>query len=94
MNLIEIQNRNYQATVKRGLITPKTTESEFTAKLFEEVRELDNYRRFFGELDPHEIADIMIVCLNIVKHYDIDFMKALVDKTIINERRADEVSNH
>lgn len=88
MNLIEIQNRNYQATVKRGLITPKTTQSEFIAKLFEEARELDNSRRFFGEFDRCELADVMIVCLSIAKHYDIDIMKALEDKTIINEKRA------
>jgi hypothetical protein len=88
MNLIEIQNRNYQATVKRGLITPKTTESEFIAKLFEEVRELDNSRRFFGKFDPYELADVMIVCLSIAKHYDVDIIKSLEDKTIINEKRA------
>lgn len=87
MNLIEIQNRNYQATVKRGLITPKTTESEFTAKLFEEVRELSNSRKFFVGFDPHELADIIIVCLNIAKHYDINIELALIEKTVINENR-------
>ena len=42
MELKEIIKRNYEATVKRGQITSKTTFDDFVAKTDEEVQELVN----------------------------------------------------
>lgn len=91
MDLTEIQNRNYEATVKRGLITPNTTFIEFFNKANEEFDELidswiEHDFTIFSEL---ELADIILVCLAMAKHFNIDIQKALEDKTIINENRKD-----
>lgn len=86
MDLNELQLRNYSATVRRGLITPQTTISEFTAKLFEECNEFYDATKF-GLLDGLELADIIIVCLSTAKHFDIDIQRMLEQKTIINETR-------
>ena len=93
MTLQEIQSRNYAATVSRGLITPKTTDREFVSKLFEECHEVDNFLRFTGNIDPFEIADVIIVCLNMAKHFDIDIESALEQKTVINEKRGYEIQS-
>jgi NTP pyrophosphatase (non-canonical NTP hydrolase) len=86
MTLSEIQNRNYLATIKRGLITDKTTLNEFIYKMFEEVQEFKDASNF-GITDGLELADIIIVCLNTAKHLDIDIQDWLEKKTIINENR-------
>jgi len=92
MNWKEIQERNYKATCLRGLITPQTTESEFISKIFAETHELYNYHRFSGGIDRYELADIIIVCLNIARHFDIDIETAISEKTAINEKRAREAN--
>jgi len=93
MKLQEIQNRNYQATVKRGLITPKTTDSEFIEKLKEEVDELqiEVDLPFFSNTTGRdmELADVIIVCLCMAKHLNIDIESELIKKTIYNENRND-----
>lgn len=86
MDLKEIQSRNYEATVRRGLITDKTTLNEFIAKMFEEVNEFRDASNF-GITDGLELADIIIVCLSTAKHLDIDIQDWLEQKTIINENR-------
>ncbi len=85
MTLLEIQNRNYTATVRRGLINPKTTKGEFCDKMIEEVNELFNHTD--SENEAEELADIITVCLCYAKHYNIDFMNALRKVTIKNENR-------
>ena len=91
MDLNKIQNRNYTATVKRGLITPLTTVNDFFQKIKEEIDEW--YEIAFLENsegnEGHELADIIIVCLNAAKHRGIDIQKALEEKTLINETRKD-----
>lgn len=90
MDLKEIQNRNYKATVKRGLITNQTPGYGFIDKIYEETSELEyNYMHTIGKIDPLELSDIIIVCLNMAKHYNIDIQKALEEKTIFNENRKD-----
>jgi NTP pyrophosphatase (non-canonical NTP hydrolase) len=86
MKLQEIQERNYLATCKRGLITDKTTLNEFIYKMFEEVQEFKDASNF-GITDGLELADIIIVCLNTAKHLNIDIQDWLERKTIINENR-------
>ncbi|HWR94118.1 MAG TPA: hypothetical protein VN192_02840 [Flavobacterium sp.] len=93
MTLLQIQNRNYQATVRRGKITPATTEQDFINKIKEETAELEDEVWWPFNDNPTyqeaELADIIIVCLNYAKHFNIDIKTALEQKTIYNENRND-----
>jgi len=84
----EVALRNYNATVRRGLINDKTTLWDFTDKIEEENNELfhtcDN-----GSFDPKELADIVIVCESMAIHYGIDLQKEKELKMLINEKRND-----
>ena len=89
---------NYDSIVKRGLITPSTTYDEFRDKLVEEVDEfrcaLFGYecaKDYIMNEDSEvmeELADIILVCLNFAKHYDIDIEKQLIKKIKKNYERA------
>jgi NTP pyrophosphatase (non-canonical NTP hydrolase) len=88
MEISEIINRNYKATVKRGLITPKTNFYEFTEKLNEERQELNLAHLNSDKLnESEELADVILVCLAMAKHFEIDILKALEEKIIFNENR-------
>ena len=78
---------NYDSIVKRGLITPKTTDQDFVNKLFEEVGEFEEIVSEHGMIDAEELADIILVCLNIAKHYNIDIEKELKNKIQVNFKR-------
>ena len=89
---------NYDSIVKRGLITPSTTSKDFIKKLDEEVKEFKECidiiakvdkvkKQHFDNLDE-ELADIILVCLNFAKHYDIDIEKQLIKKIKKNYERA------
>lgn len=84
----EVQQRNYNATVRRGLITDKTTIEDFICKLREEVEELW-YSSNSGKcsIDPSELADISHVCDAIALHYAIDLQKEKELKMLVNEKR-------
>lgn len=84
MNLTEIINRNYKATIKRGLITSNTTFTDFKFKLLEELNEW-----IVSPGDKLECADVVLVMFAYCKHNGIDIQKALEEKTIINENRKD-----
>ena len=88
MDIKEIQERNYEATVKRGQITKETKDIQFINKIFDEVDELhsSNYEK---NLDPKELADIILVCLSFAKHKNIDIIKVMQEKVIFNENRKD-----
>jgi len=86
-------NDNYDSIVKRGLITPQTTKDEFVDKLFEEVAVANEIH--FTEYPQYdnfneELADIILVCFNIAKHYDIDIETELKNKIAKNYKRANE----
>ena len=85
MTLSEIQLRNYEATVRRKLITPATTDREFMIKIFEEAAEVARTRT--PEELREELADVIIVCLNFAKHFNIDIQFGLEWKTLFNELR-------
>ena len=89
MKIKEIQERNYRATVKRGQITKKTNFYDFLRKTHEEVQELYDDYIHTGNVDPLELADIILVCMSLAKHNKIDIDKALQAKVIINENRKD-----
>ena len=83
-------NDNYKSIVDRGLISPTTTLFEFLDKLEEEVEELEKEAlrpRQYSNL-PEELADVIMVCLNMAKHYDIDIEQEIKNKIKINKQRA------
>jgi len=86
----ELISDNYQSIVDRGFITPTTTLFEFLDKLDEEVKELKKESLISKEWNnlPEELADVIMVCLNMAKHYDIDIEKEIKNKIKINEQRA------
>ena len=86
----DIISANYQSIVDRGFITPNTTLFEFLDKLEEEVEEVIKESLISREWSnlPEELADVILVCLNMAKHFDIDIEQELKNKIRINEYRA------
>ena len=86
----ELIGDNYQSIVDRGFITPNTTLFEFLDKLDEEVEELNKEALISKEWSnlPEELADVILVCFNMAKHFDIDIEQELKNKIRINEYRA------
>ena len=83
-------NDNYKSIVDRGFITPTTTLFEFLDKLDEEVKELKTESEIPKQYSnlPEELADVVMVCLNIAKHYNIDIEQEIKNKIKINKQRA------
>lgn len=90
---------NYQSIVDRGFIAPSTSYLEFVYKLDEEVSEFKSaldwsMRRDSLALTPlhisvhEELADVIMVCLNMAKHYDIDIEEEIKKKIKVNKQRA------
>ena len=69
----KIIEANYKSIVDRGFICPLTTRLDFFNKIDEEVQELKD-ASFEYDLQgvKEELADVIMVCLNMAKHYDID----------------------
>jgi NTP pyrophosphatase (non-canonical NTP hydrolase) len=86
----EIINRNYAAQLKRGKVTKKIDFYDWIIDIRDEVNELWNsYPKHNSTFDEKELADIILVCLSMSKHYQIDIVKALEEKTKYNEERKD-----
>jgi NTP pyrophosphatase (non-canonical NTP hydrolase) len=86
----EIINRNYTAQLKRGKITSKIDFYDWIIDIRDEVNELWNsYPKHNSTFDEKELADIILVCLSMSKHYNIDIVKVLEEKTKYNEERKD-----
>jgi len=86
----ELIEANYKSIVDRGFITPTTTLFEFLDKIDEEVYELNDEAlkpRDKSNL-PEELADVIMVCLNMAKHYNIDIEQEIKNKIEINKQRA------
>jgi len=81
-------DRNYRSIVKRGLIDKDTTFEDFYRKLEEECEELANDYFYKNEINEFELADVILVCLNMAKHYNINIHKVLNQKIRINETRS------
>lgn len=77
----QIIESNYESIVKRGLINEKTRLKDFLNKLDDEVMEFKEDNRI------EELADIILVCLNIARHYGIDIENELIKKIQINNNR-------
>lgn len=87
---------NYDSTVKRGCITPSTTAFDFIDKIYEEVGELEEILNTINDKEPkkemfnkfnEELSDIILVCLNCAKHFDIDIETELKNKIEKNYQR-------
>ena len=83
----ELIEENYKSIVKRGLITPETTKQEFRSKLLEEVGEYQLASMVGLQNEREELADIILVCLNIARHHEIDIEQELKNKIEINKNR-------
>lgn len=88
MDFKKLIKDNYESIVQRGLITPSTTVSDFIEKLDEEVSELYHATDPSNEIE--ELADVILVCLNYARHFNIDIEKALHDKILTNKKRGYE----
>ena len=94
MSLKKLIEDNYQSIVDRGLITPSTYYFDFTRKIKEELGELKDaiidYIDYDSESFPNvkeELADVIMVCLNMAKHYNIDIEQEIKNKIEINRKR-------
>ena len=89
MDIQEITNRNYAATVKRGQINEKTCSYEFINNLFEELYKLEDTNHSEVLFDEKKLADVALVCFAMAKHYEIDLIKVMEEKMLYNEIRKD-----
>ena len=83
----DIIDRNYAATRKRGKIDERTVPSDFIMKLEEEVQEFIGAALHNKGDFNHELADIILVCLNISKHYGVDIESQMNNNIDKNEIR-------
>jgi NTP pyrophosphatase (non-canonical NTP hydrolase) len=90
---------NYKSIVDRGLIAPSTNYFEFIDKLDEEVKEFKYALEYFMRNDKlgfkpmhidvcEELSDVIMVCLNFAKHYNIDIEQEIKNKIEVNKQRA------
>ena len=85
----DLIERNYQSIVKRGFINPYTEDFHFVMKLEEEVQEFIEAVNYNLPNETEEACDIILVCLNWARHYNLDIEKELLNKIKINENRND-----
>jgi len=92
----EVALRNYNATVKRGLITDLTKVFDFCGKINEELNELTESVDYIPKngtyevtFDEKELADISLVCDAMAIHYGIDLQAEKEAKMRYNEQRKD-----
>ena len=86
-DLYSLLHRNYDATVKRGQITSKTTLKDYIAKLKEEIAELEeSINEDENTFDALELVDCFFVCGSAL--IDLRLMRFVEQKVLINEKRA------
>lgn len=84
-----IFERNYKAVVNRGLITPKTTDTDFHVKLTEEVEEVaEAIINDDAKAIDEEIADCLVVCSNWLIFRGVPLPYILAKIAEKNEKRA------
>ena len=87
-DLMSLIKRNYDATVARGLITPRTTLRDFIEKMEEEISELiESIDESEGTFDKKEAFDCFLVAASNLYHFNL--FTQLEEKVIINEKRAE-----
>ena len=91
----DLFERHYQAIRKRGLITDKTTITDFYFKMLEEdkeaSKEIIHFMKSPNNKDKmiQEIIDKICVCTNFLRHMDIDLELELCKNVIHQETRKD-----
>ena len=86
-DLYSLLHRNYEATVKRGQITNKTTLKDFIAKLIDEISELEeSINESENTFDSLELVDCFLVCASAL--IDLKILDHIERKVEINEKRA------
>lgn len=79
---------NYQSTVNRGLINEDTTIDDFINKIKEEESEMiDESYNVESDLFANELADLIMVCFNIARHYKIDIERHILNNILKNMKR-------
>ncbi len=82
---------NYKVTIKRGLISPSTTVQDFIDKIYEEVDELQNEidtgKTYNFDKLKYELADVILTCLNMSKHFNIDIEQQMKSNVRRNKCR-------
>ena len=87
-DLMSLIKRNYDATVSRGLITPRTNLIDFIEKMKEEIAELEeSIDESEGTFDKKEAFDCFLVAASNLYHFDL--FPQLEQKVVINEKRAE-----
>lgn len=86
-NLEDLIKRNYEATVRRGLITPRTMLKDFIAKMREEVTELEESLDTDGTYDKKEAFDCFLTPGSMLYYFGL--FDQLEEKVVINEKRAE-----
>ena len=84
----ELIERSYKAIQERGLITDKTTNSEFIDKCYEELSECCQANLFYKEHYIEELTDLATVCIMNIRHLGYDFETEFEKVVIKNEKRA------
>ena len=91
----DLIEENYKSIVDRGLIAPSTNYFDFLKKIKEEFLELRCAVLDYVDYDPdsfpnvkEELADVIMVCLNMAKHYNIDIEQEIKNKIEVNKQRA------
>lgn len=92
----EIIDRNYNATVSRGLISNRTSFADFILKLNEEIGEFISAHKYergdTGKIEE-ELADIALVVTAMAKHMQINLKMQMEKKMKINEIRSEGISS-
>lgn len=83
-----IYQRNYDAVVKRGLITENTTDFQFLNKLIEEIKEVEETLYGEPEKTNEEIADVIVVGINWLINRGCNVEEMLTKIAEKNEKRA------
>ncbi len=83
---------NYNSIVARGMIDKYTTTLDFIEKIQEEVKELEVA---LANLDEwvEETVDVILVCFNLLHHYEVDIEAELKAKIKKNWERAKNENN-
>ncbi len=90
IDLNKLSEQTHACAVRRGKIKDDTKWHELTNDLCREAQELATAFYNWDEVNRNEeLADIMIVCLSIAKHYGIDIEQAIIKKMAYNEVRED-----
>lgn len=86
----QLIERSYKAIRARGLITDSTQNSEFIAKMQEELQEATI--AMFEDDYIEELTDLATVCIMQIRHLGYDFENEFEKVVLKNESRANNIT--